>query len=147
MAITGLGVGIVGGKDRVPCIAKETFDFMDRVKYFDLYEGGLGWKRFKVFKNGPQSWKKRTTVTHPDFHTWWMASGRSSCSVLSGNNNCRSWDVHIQLYEEHFVPATRCAVGDEQCSLPHVRSSVCHLRGDLLFHNRSQEIYKPQLQI
>ena len=40
---------------------------------------------------------KRETVTRPDLHTWWMASGRTSCSVLSGNGNCRSWNVHFQL--------------------------------------------------
>ena len=47
--------------------------------------------------SGPRSRKKRATVTSSDRHTWWMASGRPSCPVLSGNNNCRSWNVHFQL--------------------------------------------------
>ena len=50
-------------------------------------EGSLGWKSYKVCKNGPGSRKNGTTVTRPAFHTWRMASGRSSCSVFSGNRN------------------------------------------------------------
>ena len=33
----------------------------------------------------------------------------------------------------HFVPATRGIPRDEQCSLPHIRSSVWHLRRNFLF--------------
>ena len=68
-----------------------------RAKSLEYLEGSLGWKSFKVCSHGPRSRKKRATVTRPDLHTWWMASGRSSCPVLSGNNNCRSWNVHFQL--------------------------------------------------
>ena len=28
-----------------------------------------------------------------DFYTWSKASGRSSCSVLSGNRHCRLWKL------------------------------------------------------
>ena len=105
-----------------------------RTKSLQYLEGSLGWKSFKVCSNGPRSRKKRATVTRPDLPTWWRASGRSSCSVLSGNSNCRSWIVYFKLCQEHFVPATRGITRDEQCSLPHVRSSVGHLRRNLLFH-------------
>ena len=100
----------------------------------DSPRAAMGWKSFKVCSNGPRSQKKRATVTRPDLHTWWMASGRSPCPVLGGNNNCRSWNFHFQLCYEHFVPATRGITRDEQCSLPHVRSTVWHLRRNLLFH-------------
>ena len=69
-----------------------------------------------------------------DFHTWWVASGRSSCSLISGNFNYRSWNAHIQFCQEHFVPATCCITRDDQCSLSHFRSSVSHLWRNLLFH-------------
>ena len=52
-------------------------------KSFEHLEGSLGWESFKVCKNGPRSPNKCTNVTCHDFHTWWMASGLPSCSVLS----------------------------------------------------------------
>ena len=62
-------------------------------KSIEHLEGRLGLIICKVCTNGPQCWKKRTTITRPAFHTWWMASGRSSGSVLSGNGHYCSRNV------------------------------------------------------
>ena len=66
-------------------------------KSFEHLEGHLGWKSFKVCRNGPSSRKKRTIFTRLAFHMWWVASGRPSCSMLSSNRTCRPRNVHIQL--------------------------------------------------
>ena len=54
---------------------------------------------------------------------------------------CAQWQQPLPLVEcplsallRAFVPATRGITRDEQCSLPHVRSSVWHLRRNLLLH-------------
>lgn len=73
----------------------------------------MRWKSLKVSRNGPRSQKKPTIVTHPAFQTLCVASGRPSCSVLTGNRNCRGRNVHIELGEEYFVSATRCNTFDD----------------------------------
>ena len=84
-----------------PCNWLETFSgdtkLWTSLNIFEHLEGSLGRESFKVCKNGPRRRKKRTIVIRPAFHTWWMASGRLLCSVLSGNRNCRSRNVHIRL--------------------------------------------------
>ena len=54
---------------------------------------------------------------------------------------CAQWQQQLPLVEcplsallRAFGPATRGITRDEQCSLPHIRSSVWHLRRNLLFH-------------
>ena len=60
---------------------------------------------------------------HPDAH-------RALCSVATAIA-ARGMSAFSFA---NFVPATRGITRDEQCSLPHVRSSVWHLRRNLVFH-------------